>query len=448
MAWWLLLLGVGWGAVQDWENRAIYSVLVDRFARGDGDDSACTSLKDYCGGTFKGIEQQLDYIVGLGVDVLLLSDVLAQDGETLKFFETRDFYEVNQNYGTAEDLKSLVRACHRWGLLVSSMVNLNNIGTVQDSNYSSIVPFDKAEYYHPYCTINYNDKKSVEWCWFNKLPDLDQENPFVRRTFIGWVSWYKNEFGFDGVHFARGRFVPYSFWTELNTATSMFTSGTMPGADLATIGAYQGPFDGLFDHELYSIINSVFGRGFDFKYITTVSQQINSLIVKPSLMLNFISGQDYSRFLGLNSNEAAYHNAVAFIMMFPGIPVLYYGDEQNFKGKDFPENSPPLWDYLNTDSPSYIWFSRLLQFRKSHEVWKHDWVQRTIGRNYLVASRGRNLIVFAHPGATETVQVDAASFFETQSFCNVLSSGDCITVRGNVLSIKLSGEVKLYEPKE
>ena len=50
---------------ETWYSRSVYQVLTDRFAPPDGSplvDSKCRNLKKYCGGTWKGIEQNLDYI--------------------------------------------------------------------------------------------------------------------------------------------------------------------------------------------------------------------------------------------------------------------------------------------------------------------------------------------------------------------------------------------------
>ena len=50
-------------------HRTIYQVLTDRFARGDGLTPACdTGRREYCGGTWKGIEARLGYIQDMGFD--------------------------------------------------------------------------------------------------------------------------------------------------------------------------------------------------------------------------------------------------------------------------------------------------------------------------------------------------------------------------------------------
>ena len=47
---------------KEWQKRAVYQVLTDRFSRDDGSTSPCQDISTYCGGTFKGIEDNLDYI--------------------------------------------------------------------------------------------------------------------------------------------------------------------------------------------------------------------------------------------------------------------------------------------------------------------------------------------------------------------------------------------------
>jgi alpha-amylase len=54
--------------VNDWRSRSIYQVITDRFARPDGSTTAPCVLADnkYCGGTWQGIINKLDYIQGMG----------------------------------------------------------------------------------------------------------------------------------------------------------------------------------------------------------------------------------------------------------------------------------------------------------------------------------------------------------------------------------------------
>ena len=51
---------------------SIYQIITDRFARTDNSTTAPCDLaaEDYCGGTWQGIINQLDYVQGMGFDAV------------------------------------------------------------------------------------------------------------------------------------------------------------------------------------------------------------------------------------------------------------------------------------------------------------------------------------------------------------------------------------------
>lgn len=53
---------------EQWRDQSIYQIVTDRFARTDGSTTAECNLdiQPYCGGTWQGIIQKLDYIQGMG----------------------------------------------------------------------------------------------------------------------------------------------------------------------------------------------------------------------------------------------------------------------------------------------------------------------------------------------------------------------------------------------
>lgn len=69
-------------SASDLRHRSIYQVLTDRFARADDKITECElAEKQYCGGSWKGIERKLDYIQGMGFDTgkFLLTSAVVQD---------------------------------------------------------------------------------------------------------------------------------------------------------------------------------------------------------------------------------------------------------------------------------------------------------------------------------------------------------------------------------
>ena len=64
------------GSPEEWKKRTIYQLLTDRFARNDGQQYDCQNLGNYCGGGYRGIIDNLDYIQGMGFDAIWISPII------------------------------------------------------------------------------------------------------------------------------------------------------------------------------------------------------------------------------------------------------------------------------------------------------------------------------------------------------------------------------------
>lgn len=71
----VLAAGVSALDAAQWRSQTIYQVMTDRFARTDGSTTApCDTFEStYCGGTWRGLIQKLDYIQGLGATAVWIS---------------------------------------------------------------------------------------------------------------------------------------------------------------------------------------------------------------------------------------------------------------------------------------------------------------------------------------------------------------------------------------
>ena len=87
-------------------------LLTDRFAN-TGSNSECSNLHTYCGGTFKGIINKLDYIQGLGANAIWISPIPVNTPNGYHGYWAMDITQVNPYFGSEDDLKQLVTECHR-----------------------------------------------------------------------------------------------------------------------------------------------------------------------------------------------------------------------------------------------------------------------------------------------------------------------------------------------
>ena len=93
-----------------------YQLLIYSFADSDGDGI----------GDFKGIQNKLDYLDGLGATALWLSP--AHPSDSYHAYDVTDYYDVNPLYGTVQDFKDLIDEAHRHGIKIYMDYVLNHSG--------------------------------------------------------------------------------------------------------------------------------------------------------------------------------------------------------------------------------------------------------------------------------------------------------------------------------
>lgn len=110
--------------------------MTDRFARTDGSvDAPCDPTEGpYCGGSWRGIIDQLDYIQGMGFDAVYISPVIENlegntaYGEAYHGYWPQNLYAVNEHFGTEDDLLALSEELHKRDMYFMVDVVINDMG--------------------------------------------------------------------------------------------------------------------------------------------------------------------------------------------------------------------------------------------------------------------------------------------------------------------------------
>ena len=134
-------------------------------------------------GTFLGAIQKLDHLVALGVTHLELMPVNEFAGNWGWGYDGVDLYAPHHAYGTPEDLKQLVDACHAKNLAVLLDVVYNHLGPA--GNYlNDFGPYFTDAYHTPWgSAVNLDDKGSYE----------------ARRFFADNALMWLRDYHFDGL---------------------------------------------------------------------------------------------------------------------------------------------------------------------------------------------------------------------------------------------------------
>jgi alpha-amylase len=137
---------------EEWKKMSIYQIITDRFSRTDGSSQDCPDLTKYCGGTWVGIKNQIDYISNMGFDAIWISPVWKNLPDSYHGYSIIDLNKLNDFFGSDQDFKDMITAAHDKKINVMVDVVPNHMGAVM-FDYEQLSPFNKAEYFHDYCLI-------------------------------------------------------------------------------------------------------------------------------------------------------------------------------------------------------------------------------------------------------------------------------------------------------
>ncbi|KAI9035000.1 alpha-amylase [Aspergillus affinis] len=354
-----------------WRSQSIYFLLTDRFARDDGSTTATCNTEDrkYCGGTWQGIIDQLDYIQGMGFTAIWITPVTGQLTEDTEYGEAyhgywqQDIYSLNENYGTADDLKALADALHDRDMYLMVDVVANHMGYdgAGDSvDYSVFSPFNSQDYFHSFCLIqDYNDQTQSEDCWLGdnsvSLPDLDTTKSEVQDIWYDWVGGLVSNYSIDGLRIDTVKHVQKDFWPGYNDAAGVYCIGEILDGDASYTCPYQEVIDGVLNYPIYyPLLNAFKSTSGSISDLYNMINTVKSDCPDSTLMGTFIENHDNPRFASYTDDIALAKNVAAFTILADGLPIIYAGQEQHYAGGEDPANREATWlGKYNTDSELY-----------------------------------------------------------------------------------------------
>ena len=170
--------------IEDKNDLVIYELLVRDFT-----DNA------YGEGSIKAALGKLDYLKTLGVNAIELMPIQEFDGNDSWGYGTHAYFAMDKAYGTRNDYKAFIDACHQNGMAV-----------ILD------VVYNHATGAHPYAAMYWNgtdNKTASNNPWFNVdaphmwsvYHDWNHSNPMVREHVKRNLTYLMTEYKIDGFRF-------------------------------------------------------------------------------------------------------------------------------------------------------------------------------------------------------------------------------------------------------
>jgi alpha-amylase len=336
---------------QQWSDAVVYFVIVDRFADGDPTNNVDvdpTAPGHFHGGDLAGLRQQLDEIAELGVTAIWITPVV----ENIPGFVTgagfadygyhgywaEDFRALDPRFGTEDELRALVDACHRRGIAVLLDVVYNHAG--YEAGYTEDPAFQPWLRVYGECGDD-----DLTMC-VGGLPDWRTEQPEVAEWLLEAHIPLAERVQLDGFRLDTVKHIEHSFWQRHRTLTrerlgeDFFLLGEVWGGDPDVLDPYfeHDEMDAGFDFTFAgSAIAWVQGRGRTIAFNRYLERRHRTR--EGYHLAHYLSSHDVPTAPHvLEGDWQRYRVAVLLQLTTVGIPVLYYGEEVGRPGGDWPDN--------------------------------------------------------------------------------------------------------------
>lgn len=352
--------------------RNYYEIFVYSFYDTDGDGI----------GDLNGVTEKLDYIKDMGFNGIWLMPIMPST--TYHKYDVVDYYNIDEEYGTLEDFKNLLKEAHDRDIRViidfvmnhSSKQNpwfqeactyLRSLGEGEEPDLT-VCPY--VDYYH-FSRENQSGYRKVagsDWYYEGQfddiMPDLNLESQEVRDEFEKiadfWIDLGVDGFRMDAaMHYDEKNLslnleVLNWFYNYCLSKNSEFYMVSEVWASEATIANYyESQTPSMFNFAGSSaegvIVKTAMGSGNANKFVdamidyqATYSERNPNYIDAP-----FLTNHDQVRVANnLIGDEAKLKMAAGLLLTMSGSPFVYYGEEIGMKSagkKDENKRLPMVW---------------------------------------------------------------------------------------------------------
>lgn len=368
-------------SVPEWAKGCIfYQIFPERFERHSssrGDLSpwdATPTRENYLGGSLRGIIGRLNHLSALGVECIYLNPIF--EGDFNHKYATTDYFKIDPMFGTEADLAELVDRAHAMNIRVILDGVFNHCG-IHFAPFRDLLKNGESS---PYRDWFYPKQSPIEIdaaCYecvgdYPYMPRLNGANSDVRKYVRNVLLYWLETAHIDGWRFDVADELDRhaaTWWRE--EVKRRFPDALLLAETWGDASRLLGPdgFDSAMNYLFRDATVDFFAR--DAIPAESLRRRLNGMLMRypeeiDHAMYNLLGSHDTARFLTeANGEKWRLKLAMAFQMLFPGAPAIYYGDEIGMTGENDPGcRGGMAWDAM--DAELLDWQKDMIALRKRH----------------------------------------------------------------------------------
>jgi glycosidase len=317
-------------------------------------------------GTLKGVQEKLAHIQELGANVIYLMPIypIGVEKGIGSPYAVKDYKAVNTEFGSLEDLRTLVDEAHKKNMAVILDWVANH--TAWDNAWITTHP----DWYQK------DDKgKIVSPPGYNDVAQLNFNSTEMKKEMIDAMSYWVYNANIDGFRCDYADFVPQNFWSQATDALRKIKKqNILMFAEGSKVNHFAAGFDYTFGFGFFDSLKKVFSEG---KSVTTI-QDANAAeyatnydnsqrIVRYTSNhdVNWSDGSPVTLFGGKQGSVATF--VVAAYMK--SVPMIYNAQEIGYAKKiDYFTHTPIDWS--TADAGILAEYKKIIAFRNTSNAIK------------------------------------------------------------------------------
>lgn len=370
--------------VPTWAKEAvIYQIFPDSFANGYRkiEQTLYSENEDKKQGNLRGIIVNLDYLTQLGINCIYLNPIF--QATSYHKYDTIDYFEIDSDFGTKEDLKELVAKCHDNGIRVILDGVFNHCGSEFPLFLDILQREEESAYLHWFYQlsfpIEFDTPPNYEaFAYVKEMPKMNTANSQVCEYFCRVGEYWIQEADIDGWRLDVANEINHDFWRAFRKRIKGIKKDALLIGEIwedAKQWLMGDQFDSTMNYRFSNECSDFFAKhtmnAFAF------GEKVNAMLMRYKrpityAQMNLLDSHDVPRFLTkCRGDLEKFKLAVMFMLTFVGMPSVFYGDELLIEGDVEKEYRKPMpwkeWDKHEI----YNYFKELIHIRTSYQAFTH-----------------------------------------------------------------------------